>query len=839
LLDWRRYCSGLSPARPISVRGHLHPKKIFTFSFILLCCFAPTHGTSHAAVVGVDGSIEHQTIEGFGGDMESHDGYVNDSGFWDLLFFELGVSAINLGGPYNGDYTTIGDQWKNERFPMAREARNHGVKTFVLITTPRPEWKDTGFLAGGTLLPEYYDDYASYMLGFIDFMQDNTDILADYILPFPEPNWTSETGDPDGPWPYCYMTPDTYRDFIKIAGPLFVGSPVNLSVPCGSRVPMSVSYANQILADSEAAAYVDSLVTNPYEWPYSTTPHSWQNLANLATTHNTTGTWVAEASHFADPGKGSQMPEAHPAGIYTAQWLHQAFAFGDVSHYYWITMLDFGQHRQYIRGLVRSDSFPPGEFTTNGLTKVGYAFRQFSRWVRPGAIRVEAISDDSHVMVSAYKHAVQQTATIVAINTATSAQEATFNLANLGIDATLAVYRTSANEDGVQVEPASLSGGSFTYSLPAESTTTFFAGTLNLPPFARATASVAGGTAPLSVIVDASSSFDPDGDQVTYGWTFGDSTDGSTAATASHTFNNAGTYTIRLTVADGRGETAADSLKLTVPATDGDVGVQTAIQQKCINAMNGYGALVAAKQGRSNSLCIERASRGQQSRLGVPPEQQTAQACLANDVRERVARKIDQLLKKEAAFCLREPEQYPNFAYTGSVVSAAAAQAASIGIVDDLFGDDLDAAVVLRSVDSAGSKCQKKVYMRTRRLFDALWRAARQGKRKVLRKSPNLGTIEELQVAVMDYLSTYAERTLTRASEKIHRDAGRGCTGAAIATDLGTLFPGRCSAADADLLATCAEAAARCRFCESLNAIDDMALGCDEFDNGAIDGSCI
>lgn len=253
-----------------------------------------------------------------------------------------------------------------------------------------------------------------------------------------------------------------------------------------------------------------------------------------------------------------------------------------------------------------------------------------------------------------------------------------------------------------------------------------------------------------------------------------------------------------------------------------DAEVQTTTQQKCINAMNGRGALVAAMQGKSNSLCIGRASKGQQSQLGIPPEQQTAEACLMNDVGEKVERKIHQLLEKEAVSCLEVPEQLPDFAYTGSAVTATAAQAASIGIVEDLFGGDLDAALVLKSGDHSGSNCQKNVYKFTQKLFDALWRAACKGKKKALKDDPNLDTLAELQVAVTDYLSTHAVRTLTKASEKLHRAASKVCTAPAMATDLGTLFPGRCGAADAASLATCAEAAARCRFCESLNALDGV-----------------
>jgi len=72
----------------------------------------------------------------------------------------------------------------------------------------------------------------------------------------------------------------------------------------------------------------------------------------------------------------------------------------------------------------------------------------------------------------------------------------------------------------------------------------------NEPPTASFTATATSGTPPLSVSFDASASSDPDGDPLSYQWDFGD---GGTASgvTTSHTFNQAGVFTVTLTVGDG------------------------------------------------------------------------------------------------------------------------------------------------------------------------------------------------------------------------------------------------------------------------------------------------
>jgi O-glycosyl hydrolase len=427
----------------------------------------------------VDGAQQRQTIEGLGGAMESHDVYRNDSAFWDMLFDDLGVSAINLRLPLD-PLSVDGDAlWPEEIAPVAAEALSHGVETFIGFSNPKVEWKEgpsgqPGVVHGGTLKPEYYDDYTWYILDQLTWVRNHASIDIDYVSPIPEPNWIG-TYDPVNQWPYTYMTPQAYRDLIKIMGPIFqlAGSTARISAPCGNSVPETVNYADTILADPVARLILDSLVTNAYEWSYETNPQSWGQLASRAAQYNKSGTWVGEVSHFT---LGGQMPLPHPAGIHTATWLHEALVHGNVSHYYWITMLDFGDYRRNdVHGLVESDKFPPGEFTSNAITKVGYAFRQFARWVRPGAVRIDVESHSNpNVLLSAFVHAGDGTVTVVAINRdPAQSVDVSLTLSNMSAVSGVDAFRTSATEDGVALGSVSMTGSTFSHTLPSESITTF------------------------------------------------------------------------------------------------------------------------------------------------------------------------------------------------------------------------------------------------------------------------------------------------------------------------------------------------------------------------------
>lgn len=86
----------------------------------------------------------------------------------------------------------------------------------------------------------------------------------------------------------------------------------------------------------------------------------------------------------------------------------------------------------------------------------------------------------------------------------------------------------------------------------------------NRAPTAVAAATPASGGAPLTVRFSAAGSTDPDGDALTHRWTFGDGSAASTQADPEHVYARPGTYTATLTVDDGRGGTAVDTVRIVV-----------------------------------------------------------------------------------------------------------------------------------------------------------------------------------------------------------------------------------------------------------------------------------
>ena len=116
-------------------------------------------------------------------------------------------------------------------------------------------------------------------------------------------------------------------------------------------------------------------------------------------------------------------------------------------------------------GLVRSDSVT--------VSKRAYMLGNYSKFERPGFYRIDAThTPQSGVLVSAYKDASTGALVIVAINQNTSTVSQSFALEG-ATASRVTPWITSASFDLIQQSDVPVSGGSFVYSLPAYSITSF------------------------------------------------------------------------------------------------------------------------------------------------------------------------------------------------------------------------------------------------------------------------------------------------------------------------------------------------------------------------------
>jgi len=116
-----------------------------------------------------------------------------------------------------------------------------------------------------------------------------------------------------------------------------------------------------------------------------------------------------------------------------------------------------------------------GLMANNGtVAKRAYMLGQYSRFARPGYFRIDATHlPESDVSVSAYQNTATNTLVIIATNYSAAAVSQTFNITNAPAFSSMTPWITSASLNLDAQASVPVSSDSFTFTLPAQSITTF------------------------------------------------------------------------------------------------------------------------------------------------------------------------------------------------------------------------------------------------------------------------------------------------------------------------------------------------------------------------------
>lgn len=268
-------------------------------------------------------------------------------------------------------------------------------------------------------------------------------------------------------------------------------------------------------------------------------------------------------------------------------------------------------------------------------------------------------------------------------------------------------------------------------------------------------------------------------------------------------------------------------------ATAASGQIQDRDQQECINAINRDGSKVAAAQAKENTNCVKSAGKGRL--VG------SAQDCLTADSRRRVAKRKQTTIGNEAKRCTI----VPNIGFTSASQVNAAAEAGQRALIGDIFGDNLDEAIVDCDASRNGCICQASVIKEVDKLTTARFEeflACTRGALKEGRDPFPFGASSpgELQNCVDDpgTAGSIAADSKLKIARKVARLGDRivkRCDDEGVTSDV---FPGDCDGLSGAELATCLDKLVGCRVCEMLNDMDGLSADCDRLDDGAANGSC-
>lgn len=314
--------------------------------------------------------------------------------------------------------------WSNS-LADAQKAYARGAKIVACPWSPPPEWKSNNNIVGGYLLPQNYGAYRDWLNVFAAYFATRAAPLAAI----------SVQNEPDITVTYesCSWTPEQLRVFTRdYAGTITVP----FMMPESFTYDLSIS--DPTLNDPAAAANVDFIGCHLYGSAVKNYPLALQMGTRI---------WMTEFL-INDQTIGS--------AVSTGKQISDCLSVGNMSAYIWWKTLSNENGLLNNRGIIQ---------------KRGYVMAQFSRFVRPGDVRVDATNDGS-LGVTAFKNPTTGAFEIVVANDSTLTVTHTFNLQGVTVTS-LTPWVTSSTDSLAQKTPITVTNGSFTYTVAPTSVVTF------------------------------------------------------------------------------------------------------------------------------------------------------------------------------------------------------------------------------------------------------------------------------------------------------------------------------------------------------------------------------
>jgi len=360
----------------------------------------------------VDLIDEHQLIKGFGG--INYPTYYTDlnADERELAFGnepdQLGLTILRTAVSDNPD------EWA-EGIETAKRAAELGATLFASPWNPPASmtWNDNGQKRIDT---NSFEAYAGHLNDYVSYMKANGAEL--YAI--------STQSEPDYAYEWTEWSPQESVDFIKDYAD---------QIDCRIMTPESFQYRKDIytpiLNDDEALANVDIFGTHLYgtaisdfKYPLFEEKGAGKEL------------WMTEVYNDYQYDANlwdDAVIDANYHSLYVAQHIHHAMVEGNFQAYV------FWPIRRYY-ALIHDGNTAPTEYagvspaSPGTITKRGWCMAHFSKFVRPGYVRVGATENPvTGVYVSAYKNGNSVVA--VVINKNTSSQAIDFSVPDAKVNA--------------------------------------------------------------------------------------------------------------------------------------------------------------------------------------------------------------------------------------------------------------------------------------------------------------------------------------------------------------------------------------------------------------------
>ncbi len=420
--------------------------------------------TAVAVDVVIDVNQEYQVIDGFGTFMGSDNTPINKTHL--ALAKDLGMTMARYGvidkefEPNNENSDpNITDLNSYNKQALALEnikllqANTSVVKNIYTMWTP-PAWMKRNkslsaesWATDNKLEEFYYEEYAEHMVALIRTIKNETGVELDAISLQNEPQFNEPYGS-------CQVDPNEMRDLIRIVGPRLDAEGLDTKIFWAEALPaqgMIDTYINAVKNDPIAKLYGDIVAIHNYDADGINVggagAEEWARIYEWAQqSEPVCPTWMTETSGHANTWNGA---------LELAGNIYNALAFGNASA--WV----------YWSFAVNKDSEVFGLVVDNEPCCKFFVSKQYYKYIRPGAIRVNVTFSDAEVPCIAFKHNQEKTLTLVLLNKSDDPKVVQISGANL--PESFASYTTAENRNFTR--GAEIPGGGVIL-LPGSSITT-------------------------------------------------------------------------------------------------------------------------------------------------------------------------------------------------------------------------------------------------------------------------------------------------------------------------------------------------------------------------------
>jgi O-glycosyl hydrolase len=252
------------------------------------------------------------------------------------------------------------------------------------------------------------------------------------------------------------MSPAQTASFLDVLGPTMARSGLPTRTECCATEGWDYAqqYAAAIEADPVASHFTSVFTSHGYTEAPASPLAGWTRPA-----------WETEWSTFQawDPAWDDGTTAS---GFTWAQNIYTGLTAANLSAflYWWGSSTPaFNGDNESLIQINGSTVTPSGRL---------WAFANYSRFVRPGAVRIGTSTADSSLEITAFRN-VNGSIAVVVLNTATSPQAAAFSVRGAHAGPLATPYLTDATHDTAAQPPVRVVNGSFAATVPARALVTY------------------------------------------------------------------------------------------------------------------------------------------------------------------------------------------------------------------------------------------------------------------------------------------------------------------------------------------------------------------------------